>query len=172
MNIKLLTCCLLLQYALQSRSRGESGIVEDMCYEIRRAKAFFFLRCRYYCNSFRCRSTGLLVLTHSSRPATSDSCMRRLLAMILAGTGAQWPCGIPPYIAALWSDAADHSRGGASGYIPVVYQGNSPPQDGRRLRPNPSGHDAGRHTHDHHVVSPLSSEVTMQGFSKQHVGQL
>jgi hypothetical protein len=33
------SCCLSLQYLLQSCSRGERGIVEDMCYEIRRAEA-------------------------------------------------------------------------------------------------------------------------------------
>ena len=32
--------CLLLQYLLQSCSRGGRGIVEDMCYERRRAEAF------------------------------------------------------------------------------------------------------------------------------------
>jgi hypothetical protein len=31
--------CLLLQYLLQSCSRGGRGIVEDMCYEKRRAEA-------------------------------------------------------------------------------------------------------------------------------------
>jgi hypothetical protein len=31
--------CLLLQYLLQSCSRGGRGIVEDMCYERRRAEA-------------------------------------------------------------------------------------------------------------------------------------
>jgi hypothetical protein len=31
--------CLLLQYLLQSCSRGGRGIVEDMCYEVRRAEA-------------------------------------------------------------------------------------------------------------------------------------
>jgi hypothetical protein len=31
--------CLLLQYLIQSCSRGERGIVEDMCYERRQAKA-------------------------------------------------------------------------------------------------------------------------------------
>jgi hypothetical protein len=31
--------CLLLQYLLQSCSRGRGGIVEDMCYERRRAEA-------------------------------------------------------------------------------------------------------------------------------------
>ena len=31
--------CLLLQYLLQSWSRGGRGIVEDMCYERRRAEA-------------------------------------------------------------------------------------------------------------------------------------
>jgi hypothetical protein len=31
--------CLLLQYLLQSCSRGRRGIVEDMCYDRRRAEA-------------------------------------------------------------------------------------------------------------------------------------
>jgi len=34
--------CLLLQYLLQSCSRGGRGIVEDMCYERRRAEAHLF----------------------------------------------------------------------------------------------------------------------------------
>jgi hypothetical protein len=32
-------CCLLLQYLIQSCARGGRRIVEDMCYEIRRAEA-------------------------------------------------------------------------------------------------------------------------------------
>jgi len=32
--------CVLLQYLLQSCARGGRGIVEDMCYERRRAEAF------------------------------------------------------------------------------------------------------------------------------------
>jgi len=32
-------CCLLLQYLIQSFARGGRRIVEDMCYEIRRAEA-------------------------------------------------------------------------------------------------------------------------------------
>jgi hypothetical protein len=32
-------CCLFLQYLLQSCFRGGRGIVEDVCYEIRRAEA-------------------------------------------------------------------------------------------------------------------------------------
>jgi hypothetical protein len=32
-------CCLLLQFLLQSCSRGGRVIVEDMCYEIRQAEA-------------------------------------------------------------------------------------------------------------------------------------
>jgi hypothetical protein len=36
-NLLLLERCLLLQYLLQSCSRGERGIVEDKCYEMRRA---------------------------------------------------------------------------------------------------------------------------------------
>jgi hypothetical protein len=35
----LLTLCLLLQYLIQSCARGGRRIVEDMCYEIRRAEA-------------------------------------------------------------------------------------------------------------------------------------
>jgi hypothetical protein len=30
------SCCLLLQYLIQSCARGGTRIVEDMCYEIRR----------------------------------------------------------------------------------------------------------------------------------------
>jgi hypothetical protein len=33
------SCCLLLQYLIQSCARGGRRIVEDMCYEIRRAEA-------------------------------------------------------------------------------------------------------------------------------------
>ena len=33
-------CCLLQQDLIQSCPRGERGIVEDMCYEIRRAEAY------------------------------------------------------------------------------------------------------------------------------------
>jgi hypothetical protein len=33
------SCCLLLQYLIQSYVRGGRRIVEDMCYEIRRAEA-------------------------------------------------------------------------------------------------------------------------------------
>jgi hypothetical protein len=33
------SCCLLLQYLIQSCARGGKRIVEDMCYEIRRASA-------------------------------------------------------------------------------------------------------------------------------------
>jgi len=32
-------CCLLLQYLIQSCARGGRRIVEDMCYETRRAEA-------------------------------------------------------------------------------------------------------------------------------------
>jgi phosphoribosyl-dephospho-CoA transferase len=32
-------CCLLLEYLIQSCARGGRRIVEDMCYEIRRAEA-------------------------------------------------------------------------------------------------------------------------------------
>ncbi len=32
-------CCVLLQYLIQSCARGGGRIVEDMCYEIRRAEA-------------------------------------------------------------------------------------------------------------------------------------
>ena len=32
-------CCLLLQYLIQSCARGGKRIVENMCYEIRRAEA-------------------------------------------------------------------------------------------------------------------------------------
>ena len=40
MRVSVCVCvCLLLQDLVQSRSRGGRGIVEDMCYERRRAKA-------------------------------------------------------------------------------------------------------------------------------------
>jgi hypothetical protein len=39
--------CLLLQYLIQSCARGGRRIVEDMCYEIRRAEAV----CVYYCST-------------------------------------------------------------------------------------------------------------------------
>jgi hypothetical protein len=36
---KMVCVCLLLQYLIQSCARGGRRIVEDMCYEIRRAEA-------------------------------------------------------------------------------------------------------------------------------------